>query len=126
LTAQSIVSRRSTDLTPKEASVATYRPSFKGLGELLKSPEMVAEMVAAAERAKAFAEAIAPRETGEYASRFSVAATRDGGSKHDRAAAYLINDDPASLSIEYGTGEPNGSRTPKHRTLGRAIDAMRL
>lgn len=105
--------------------MATYRPSFKGLAELLRSPEMVAQMEAVAERGKAYAESIAPRHTGDYASRFSVASSRNGGVHHDRAVAYLINDDPASLSIEYGTGEPNGTRTPKHRTLGRTIDALR-
>lgn len=99
--------------------MATYSPSFKGLAELLKSPEMVAAMESIAQRGKAYAESIAPRDTGEYASRFSVASSRSGGVHHDRAVAYLINDDPASLSIEYGTSD-----TPKHRTLGRTIDAL--
>jgi len=99
--------------------VATYSPSFRGLAELLKSPEMVTAMEEFAQAGKDLAETIAPRETGEYASRFSVASSRSGGVHHDRAVAYLINDDPASLSIEYGTLD-----TPKHRTLGRVIGAL--
>lgn len=50
-----------------------------------------------------------------YRDQFRVEATPHP----DRAGASLINDDPASFQIEFGTGH-----SPKHRTLGKALDVM--
>jgi hypothetical protein len=97
-----------------------FHGRFAGVRELLQSPEMAAEMVRRAERAKIYAEGIAPVRSGEFASSFYVRASRQGGVHNDRACAWLGNDDPSAVSIELGTSD-----TPAHRTLRRAmLEAM--
>lgn len=100
-----------------------FDPSYAGIGELLKSPEMVAAMVAKAELVKAEAEATAPfdakaKDGTHYRDAFAVSARRDGGYEHDRAEAIISNDDAAALWVELGS-----KHNPAHHTLGRALDA---
>lgn len=100
--------------------MSVYRASYRGIGELLRSPLMQAEMLRRAKLARSYAETIAPRHTGQYAASFGTEVTAHGGARHDRACGRLLNHDPAALSIEVGT-----RRTPAHRTLRKALDAMR-
>jgi hypothetical protein len=74
---------------------------------------MQREMQQVAEQVKSKAEAIAPRDSGQYAASFRV----EVGVREDnsRAQAKVINDDPIASYVEWGT-----SRTPRHRVLGRA------
>jgi hypothetical protein len=103
--------------------MGNFKGNYRGLGELLKSPEMEAEMLRRAEAVKARAESTAPfdpksRDGTHYRDAFRVESSRDGGQHHDRAVARVVNDDPAAFQIEYGTSD-----TPRHRTLGKALDA---
>lgn len=99
--------------------MAPFKPSYKGIGEMLVMPGMVTDMGARAARAEAKAVAEAPKDTGEYASRFgSEAGIRTEHSK--RAFGRVFNTDDAALQIEEGT-----SKTPAHHTLLRSIDGMR-
>jgi hypothetical protein len=100
--------------------MATFNASYRGIGEMLKSPEIEAEMVRRAEKVKAQAEATAPVDTGQYKASFSVRSSRSGGAKHDRASAVVENSDDAAFFVEYGA-----SHTPRYRTLGKALDAAR-
>jgi hypothetical protein len=100
--------------------MATFNASYRGIGEMLKSPEIEAEMVRRAEKVKAQAEATAPVDTGQYKASFSVRSSRRGGVKKDRASATVLNDSPESFYVEYGA-----SHTPRYRTLGKALDAAR-
>jgi hypothetical protein len=100
---------------------------YRGIGEMLRSVEMEAEMRRRAERALAFAEAIAPvgdpssdPHSGRYAASFRVTSSRRGGFKHDRASAVLENDSPEAYMVEYGN-----RNVEKHRILAKSIDAMR-
>jgi hypothetical protein len=100
--------------------MATFRASYSGIGEMLRSPEVEAEMVRRAEKVKAQAEATAPVDSGEYASNFEVSSSKRGGSKKDRASATISNGVDHAFAVEYGA-----SHTPRYRTLGRALDAAK-
>jgi len=97
-----------------------FTPDYEGIGEMLRSEWMQAEMIRRAEKGKAYAEAIAPfdptdRDGDHYKDHFSVRP----GNRQDRASAELVNDHVAAVQIEWGTSD-----TPAHRTLGKALDAM--
>lgn len=99
--------------------MSDFHPDHAGIGEMLKADFMQAEMTARAHRGKEYAEATAPYDENggspHYKDLFRVEATPN----KERAEASLINDDPAAFHIEYGT-----SHSPKHRTLGKALDVM--
>lgn len=98
--------------------MATFNANFEGIGKMLKSPEMQAEMERRAGKAKDLAETIAPfdeHDGDHYKDHFGVEARP----RHDRACAALVNDDPAAFQIEYGT-----RHNEAHHTLLRSIDAM--
>ncbi len=91
-----------------------FRANYKGIGLILKSPQMQREMTARAEKIKARAESLAPRDTGSYASSFKVETyIREG--KTTRAVAKVINSSNHAAYVEWGT-----SRTPRYRVMGRA------
>jgi hypothetical protein len=101
--------------------MSAYHHNYRAFGKLvLQSPAMVAEMRKRAERIKERAEATAPDAPpyGEgYKYRFSVSSGIRKG-KTTRAYGRVTNDDPAARFIEFGTED-----TPRHRTLGKAMDA---
>jgi hypothetical protein len=104
--------------------MAGFKLDRLGLGEYLRSSEMEAEMRIRAERVKAEAERTAPYDPNStdgthYRDSFHVESTTHGGYHHDRAAAYVINDDNAAVFVEF-LDQKNG---PPHRTLGRALHA---
>lgn len=96
-----------------------FNASYPGIGDMLKSPEMQAEMMRRAEKVKARAEATAPydptsKDGTHYRDSFAVVATP----REDRAQASVVNTDAAAFYIEWGSKTVN-----KYRTLGRALDA---
>ncbi len=106
---------------------ASFRASYEGIGELLKSPMMEAEMRRRAEKVRAAAEARAPvgdpasdPHPGRYKASFRVVSGRAGGVKGDRAFGRTLNDSPEAFYVEWGT-----SRQPAHHTLLNAVQAAR-
>lgn len=100
--------------------MARYRLAPAGFREhLLNARWMVDLMKAKAETGKAFAESIAPADTGEYASSFTVDSGTHGGIHGDRAYATLTNTDPAAVYVEFGNGHDHGEHV-----LTRALDVM--
>lgn len=102
-----------------------FSASYKGIGEMLCTPEMQADMKARAERVKARAEAIAPfdpkaKDGTHYRDAFDVESGITDEGKGHRAFGKVTNTDDAALWIEVGTKD-----TPKHRTLGKALDAAK-
>jgi hypothetical protein len=93
-------------------ALVRYRPSRRGIRELLGSPEVLADLVARAERVAAAAEAsYAARPPHEGEVRVEV----DGQlppERHTRARAAVIAQHPAALHIE-----------ADRRPLGSALDA---
>jgi hypothetical protein len=99
-----------------------FKASYRGIGELLRSPMMQAEMVRRAEKVKARAEATAPvgdKDGGEYAASFKI----ESGVKHgktSRAYARIANTSDHAAAVEFGW-----KNTPRYRTLGKALDAAK-
>jgi hypothetical protein len=109
--------------------MASFKPDRRAIGKILVAAEVRAVLLAKAETGKTIAESIAPRDItdtdGEYFNEhFGV---REGTQERGtvRAFAEIYNDHSAAISIEYGTGDPNGSRTPAHHTLLRTVEAMK-
>jgi hypothetical protein len=104
----------------------TYQLDYEAFGEhVLRAPWMGAEMVARAERGKAFAESTAPYDAADptlrhYRDSFYVTGTLHGGTRHDRAEGRLSNDDDAAVFVEFGN-----KNTEEHATLRKAMDVMR-
>lgn len=94
--------------------------------QVLASEAMVAEMAKRAEKIKAAAEADAPvLEDGPHPGRYKAAFAVSSGVKESkkgrrRAFGRVTNDAPEARWVEYGT-----THNPRHRTLGRALDAGR-
>lgn len=106
---------------------ASFNASYRGIGEMIRSIEMEAEMVRRAEKIKARAEAIAPvgkppddKHPGRYKASFHVSSTKRGGVHHDRAEATVTNDSPEAFYVEYGS-----KKTPRYHTLLIATEAAR-
>ena len=93
---------------------ARFRANYKGIGQILVSPQMQREMKARAEKVKARAEALSPEDTSQYVRSFKVEPFIRKG-KTSRAVAKVINDSPHAAYVEWGT-----SRTPRFRVMGRA------
>lgn len=93
---------------------AKFRASYKGIGAILRSEQMKREMETRAEQVQRRAEALAPVDSGSYASSFRVETEIRQG-KTIRAIAKVVNDSPHASYVEWGT-----SRTPRHRVMGRA------
>jgi hypothetical protein len=91
--------------------------SYQGIGDMLKSAEIQAEVERRAGRVRDMAEATAPYDPAS-ATHFKDAFSVEPRPRHDRACAAVVNDDDAAWQIELGTSD-----TPAHRTLTRALDA---
>jgi hypothetical protein len=109
--------------------VSVFKGSVNGISQLVTSAAMQADMRRRAERVKAEAEATAPVGTrgpdpGQYKRSFSVSSGvrtgRAGTARSRRAFGRVTNDAPEAFFVEYGT-----VHNPRHRTLGRALDAAK-
>lgn len=83
-----------------------YRPDNRGMRQIANSGAMSDAMVKAAETGMRWAQAEAPRDSGEYASSFRVAPTtvRGGRQGEDRAGARIANDARHAIIVEQRTG----------------------
>lgn len=103
---------------------ARFKMSRKGVGQLLKSPMIRADMVRRAEVIKGAAEAIAPvggpsdPHSGHYKESFYVTSTDRGGRRRDRATATVGNSAYYARWVEWGT-----EKVPAHHVLLRAAQA---
>lgn len=99
--------------------MARYRASYTGIGEMLRSRMMQREMYNRANKVMAVAEAIAPvgdgPDAGEYKSSFEV---ESGVRQGERAYGRVTNTSEHALWVELGTSD-----TPRHRVLGKALEA---
>lgn len=104
--------------------MGAYMSDYEGVGRMLCSPELQADMRRRAETMLAAALTDAPYDANDkdgdhYRDHFSVdSGVREGKSR--RAFGRLSNDHPAALPIEFGT-----AHTPAHHTLTRALDAAK-
>lgn len=93
-----------------------YEPNFPGLGKIMTSRGMEAMLRTEAQKGRQYAEVIAPRDTGDYASKFRVTSSSHGAGRWaDRAAGYLYNDSGHALAVEF---------QDDYRTLGIVADII--
>lgn len=103
---------------------ARFKMSKKGVGQLLRSPMVEAEMLRRAGLIKTAAEGIAPvggrsdPHPGQYKESFHTTSTRRGGRRRDRATATVWNSAPYARWVEYGT-----EKVTAHHVLLRAAQA---
>lgn len=103
---------------------ARFKMNNAGVGELLRSPELEAELLRRARAIQDAAEAIAPvggsgdPHPGQYKASFGTTSTRRGGRRRDRATATVYNSAPYARWVEYGT-----ENTPAQHVLLRAAVA---
>ena len=103
---------------------ARFKMNRKGVGELLRSEMIRADLVRRAQEIESVAVALSPvggpgdPHSGEYKASWSTASTKRGGRRRDRAVAYVRNGAYYARWVEYGT-----ERVPAHHVLLRAAQA---
>ena len=90
-----------------------YVRNMGGLRKLMTSPEMLDFVTRRAEAGAEYARGIAPRDSGTYAGSIKVTSVRRGGPRRNRAEARVTATVPYANDVEV-----------RHRTLGRAVDAI--
>jgi hypothetical protein len=90
--------------------MARVRLNRRGVGELLRSPQIEAEMLRRAGVIKASAASSSPTgdsardpHPGQYKASWHTSSTRRGGRRRDRATATVWNSAPHARFVEYGT-----------------------
>ncbi|MET7687949.1 HK97 gp10 family phage protein [Streptomyces sp. NPDC005483] len=99
---------------------ARFKMKRKGVGELLRSPGMQAEMLRRAKVIEGVAIALSPvdersPDPGHYQRSWSTDSTPRGGRRRDRAVGYVRNSAYYARWVEYGT-----EKVPAHHVLLRA------
>jgi hypothetical protein len=103
---------------------ARFKMNRKGVGELLQSEMIRADLVRRAQEIESAAVALSPvggpgdPHSGEYKASWSTDSTKRGGRRRDRAVAYVRNRTYYARWVEYGT-----ERVPAHHVLLRAAQA---
>lgn len=108
------------------AASSRFTGDYAGIGEMLRSEEMQAEMRRRAEKVAQRAKAAAPvgdpssdPHAGRYKNAFRVSS---GVQRRQTSRAYgeVSNDAPEAIYVEYGD-----SKQPARHTLGQALDAAK-
>lgn len=98
-----------------------YQADYAGIGELLQSEQMQAEMRSRAERVAAIARATAPVDyTGPHPGRYRDSIVVSSGVKHEqtsRAYGRVTATAPEAVFVEFGS-----QNNAAHHTLLRALD----
>lgn len=103
---------------------ARFKMRKQGVGQLLKSPLVKAEMERRAALIESVAVSISPvggpsdPTPGRYKASWSTSSTARGGRRRDRATATVRNGAYYARWVEYGT-----ERVPAHHVLLRAAQA---
>jgi hypothetical protein len=109
---------------------AKYKSSYEGVGEMLRSDDMLEAMAVHAEKIVDRAEMLAHvspigsqlSPSGLYKRSFRILLSKRGGRHFNRAEARVVNDDPIAYFVEHGTSKMSGD----HVLLRAAMEAMRL
>lgn len=91
-------------------ATARFKMSRKGVGQLLRSPQVEADMLRRANAVMAAAVGISPvgdaardPHPGLYKSSWNVTSTTRGGRRKDRATATVYNTAAHAAHVEFGT-----------------------
>ncbi|WP_027944031.1 hypothetical protein [Amycolatopsis taiwanensis] len=90
-----------------------------GIGELMLSPDMRSMLTDRARGGAQFAQHIAPRVTGQYATSIHAEDGGRGGRKRDRAMTVIVASAPHAAAVEWG----NRHRRGRH-VLARTLDIV--
>lgn len=99
---------------------ARFKANRKGIGRMLRTSSMQAEMLRRAEVIKGVAVGLSPVDSnspipGHYKASWETDSTKRGGRRRDRATAYVYNTSYYARWVEYGT-----ERVTAHHVLLRA------
>lgn len=83
----------------------SYSPDASGLAQLAGSQQVADVALAAAYEGAQWAQANAPRDTGEYASSFEAEAAEVSAGGRSRAGAVLLNTAGHALYVETTNGD---------------------
>ncbi|MER8004763.1 HK97 gp10 family phage protein [Streptomyces sp. NPDC094149] len=103
---------------------ARFKMNRKGVGELLRSEMIRADLARRAQEIESAAVTLSPvggvgdPHPGDYKASWSTDSTKRGGRRRDRAVAYVRNNAYYARWVEYGT-----ERVPAHHVLLRAAQA---
>ncbi|MFD6068617.1 MULTISPECIES: hypothetical protein [Amycolatopsis] len=97
-----------------------FVPDHRGLAHLLRGAEMHDLIMDRARGGAQFAEAIAPRRTGEYATGIRAEDGGLGGRRRDRPVGLIVATAPHSAAVEWG----NARQNHPHHVLARTIDIV--
>lgn len=96
---------------------ARFTSNYQGIGQMLQSAPLQADMRRRANKVRQVAQSTAPVDTGTYRGAFAVESGVRPGRK-PRAFGRVTNTAPHAIDVEYGARS-----TPRYRVLGRALSA---
>lgn len=96
--------------------MAEYQADHVGFARLMKSDEVGRVVQREAEYLAAHLRATAPRDTGEYASKFYVESGLDI-LEQDRSASFVINDSRQATALEVGSWNIRNPSMPMTKAL---------
>jgi hypothetical protein len=106
-----------------------FEASYSGIGEMIRSDYMLAEMLRRGANVMAVAIATAPvgdpptdDHSGRYKASFELHGENFGGFRHNRAEALVVNYAPEALYVEYG----NRGKEPYHTMLNALLEGADL
>lgn len=107
--------------------MAEYTGNFRGIGEMLRSPGMIADMGRRAEQMRAAAVAASPVDTGLYVASFETSSGVDDGRAYGQLANTATWVTPSTglvtgyaVDVEFGSVERD---LPEYAPLRRSMDA---
>jgi hypothetical protein len=105
--------------------MSEFKASYSGIGRMIRSDYMLAEMMRRGANVMAVAIATAPvgdpetdEHSGRYKASFELHGENFGGTKHNRAEAKVINTSPEALYVEYGNRGNEPYHTMLHALIG--------
>lgn len=96
-----------------------FIPDSAGLAAILRSEPVHELVMDRARGGAAFAQRIAPRDTGEYAANIHAEDGGLGGRRRDRVMGLVVAEAPHSAAVEFGN-----DRVEPHHVLTRTLDIV--
>lgn len=101
--------------------VVEFEMDYAGMRRVAVGAELKTACYLIARKAQPYAEAIAPRDSGDFARSFDVNMGHAWVAGMRRVAARLLNTDPGAAAIEFGYKPPGRPPVAGHHTLRRTL-----
>jgi hypothetical protein len=109
--------------------MSSFDASYAGIGKMIRSDYMLAEMMRRGRKVMEEAIATAPvgktkndKHSGRYKASFELRGTHHGGWSRNRAMATVANTAPEAIYVEYG----NPGSEPYHTMLNALLKGVEL